>query len=79
MKSITGKRTLAALAIVVGVAVLREGSEVVLFLYGIAAQGGTTNAALAGGRRAGSGRGRGGFGADVFRASHHSGAAGCSR
>ena len=44
---ITGKRTLAALAIVVGVAVLREGSEVVLFLYGIIAQGGTSNAALA--------------------------------
>ena len=45
-----GQRTLTAMAIVVGVAVLREGSEVVLFLYGIAAQGGTTNAAmLAGG------------------------------
>jgi high-affinity iron transporter len=44
---ITGKRTLAALAVVVGVAVLREGSEVVLFLYGIIAQGGTSNAALA--------------------------------
>jgi high-affinity iron transporter len=44
---ISGKRTLAALAIVVGVAVLREGSEVVLFLYGIVAQGGTSNAALA--------------------------------
>src|SRR6201985_1119724 len=43
---ITGKRTLAALGIVVGVAVLREGSEVVLFLYGIAAQGGTSNAGL---------------------------------
>ena len=42
----TGKRTLAALGVVVGVAVLREGSEVVLFLYGIAAQGGTSNAAL---------------------------------
>lgn len=38
----TGERTLAALSIVVGVAVLREGSEVVLFLYGIAAQGGTS-------------------------------------
>ncbi|HWD26660.1 MAG TPA: FTR1 family protein [Rhizomicrobium sp.] len=38
----TGRRTLAAMAIVVGVAVLREGSEVVLFLYGIAAQGGST-------------------------------------
>jgi high-affinity iron transporter len=38
----TGERTLTALSIVVGLAVLREGSEVVLFLYGIAAQGGTT-------------------------------------
>jgi high-affinity iron transporter len=37
---------LAALGIVVGVAVLREGSEVVLFLYGIAAQGGTSGLAL---------------------------------
>lgn len=41
-----GERTLGALAIVVGVAVLREGSEVVLFLYGIASQPGTTNASL---------------------------------
>ena len=39
--------------IVVGVAVLREGSEVVLFLYGIMAQGGTTNAALSLGGGAG--------------------------
>jgi high-affinity iron transporter len=36
----TGERTLSALAVVVGVAVLREGSEVALFLYGIASQGG---------------------------------------
>ena len=36
-----------ALSIVVGIAVLREGSEIVLFLYGIVAQGGTSNAALA--------------------------------
>jgi len=41
-----GERPLTALVIVVGVAVLREGSEVVLFLYGIASQGGTTNSAL---------------------------------
>lgn len=34
-----GKRPLTALAIVVGLAVLREGSEVVLFLYGIVAGG----------------------------------------
>ena len=31
-----GGKSLMAMAIVVGVAVLREGSEVVLFLYGIA-------------------------------------------
>ncbi len=34
-----GERSLAALAIVVGIAVLREGSETVLFLYGIATAG----------------------------------------
>src|SRR5574338_1074503 len=36
-----GERPLYVLAIVVGLAVLREGSEVVLFLYGIAASGGS--------------------------------------
>ena len=37
----TGAKSLAALAVVVMIAVLREGSEVVLFLYGVAAaQGG---------------------------------------
>jgi high-affinity iron transporter len=41
-----GQKSLAALAVVVGVAVLREGSEVVLFLYGIASQGGTSHAAM---------------------------------
>ena len=41
-----GERSLMALAVVVGVAVLREGSEVVLFLYGIASQGGTTVAGM---------------------------------
>ena len=45
----TGARSLAALAIVVGIAVLREGSEVVLFLYGIVAAGGTTMLDLIGG------------------------------
>jgi len=43
-----GSRTLMALAVVVGVAILREGSEVVLFLYGLAA-GGDGGAALLGG------------------------------
>src|SRR6185312_14549928 len=36
---VAGRSSLAALAIVVGIAVLREGSEVVLFLYGILANG----------------------------------------
>jgi high-affinity iron transporter len=40
-----GAKPLTALAVVVGVAVLREGSEVVLFLYGIFATG-TSGAAL---------------------------------
>src|SRR5437764_3229033 len=34
---VDGQKSLLALAIVVGVAVLREGSEVVLFLYGVLA------------------------------------------
>jgi high-affinity iron transporter len=41
-----GERSLAALAVVVGIAVLREGSEVVLFLYGNALQGGVTAASM---------------------------------
>ena len=40
----TGARPLSVLALVVGLAVLREGSEVVLFLYGIAAGGADTTA-----------------------------------
>jgi high-affinity iron transporter len=35
-----GKKSLLALAVVVGVAVLREGSEVALFLYGVVASDG---------------------------------------
>jgi len=42
----SGERPMTALAIVVGVAVLREGSEVVLFLYGIASSGGTSAASM---------------------------------
>ncbi len=46
----TGKRPLAALTVVCGVALLREGSEVVLFLYGVAVSGETSAASmLAGG------------------------------
>ena len=37
-----GDRPLTAVAVVVAVAVLREGSEVVLFLYGVFAAGGTS-------------------------------------
>jgi high-affinity iron transporter len=47
---VAGSKSLFALAIVVAVAVLREGSEVVLFLYGVAAaQGGGSWAMVAGG------------------------------
>jgi high-affinity iron transporter len=49
----TGKRPLTALAIVVGVAVLREGSEVVLFLFGILAGGGTSIPGMVAGGAAG--------------------------
>ena len=45
----TGKRPMTALAVVVGLAVLREGSEVVLFLYGIVATGTSASALLIGG------------------------------
>jgi len=44
----SGGRTLLALAVVIAAAVLREGAEVVLFMYGLAA-GGDGAAALAGG------------------------------
>lgn len=37
-----GRKSLVALAVVVGIAVLREGSEIVLFLYGIALSGGNS-------------------------------------
>ena len=47
-----GSRPLTGLAIVVGVAVLREGSEAVLFLYGIAAgDPGQTSQMIVGGLR----------------------------
>jgi high-affinity iron transporter len=44
-----GVKPLTALAVVVGLAVLREGSEVVLFLYGIAASGTSGMSLLVGG------------------------------
>jgi high-affinity iron transporter len=44
-----GAKPLTALAIVIGLAVLREGSEVVLFLYGIFASGTSGSALLVGG------------------------------
>src|ERR1035437_7761226 len=46
---VAGSRPLAALAIVVGIAVLREGSEIVLFLYGLVLAGGSTTLDLLGG------------------------------
>jgi high-affinity iron transporter len=44
-----GKRPMTALAIVVGLAVLREGAEVVLFLYGIVATGTSASSLFVGG------------------------------
>ncbi|HYB10151.1 MAG TPA: FTR1 family protein [Alphaproteobacteria bacterium] len=44
---LAGARPLYALATVCGIAVLREGSEVVLFLYGIAVAGGSSAANMA--------------------------------
>lgn len=41
-----GQRSLAAMAVVVGVAILREGSEVALFLYGIALSEGSGGASM---------------------------------
>jgi high-affinity iron transporter len=43
---ISGARPLYVLAVVVGLAVLREGSETVLFLYGLAAGGGLSAGSL---------------------------------
>ena len=40
---VEGSKSLAALAVVIAIAVLREGSEVVLFLYGVAASEGGAN------------------------------------
>ena len=44
---VDGTKSLLALAVVVGVAVLREGSEVALFLYGVAASDGGSALSLA--------------------------------
>jgi high-affinity iron transporter len=44
-----GSRPLYALALVVGIAVLREGSEIVLFLYGIAIVSGAGGLSMLGG------------------------------
>ena len=49
----TGAKSLAALAVVVMIAVLREGSEVVLFLYGVAAAQGGGDLSMAAGGAAG--------------------------
>ena len=46
---LAGSRPLYALAVVVGIAVLREGSEIVLFLYGIAIASGVSALSMLGG------------------------------
>ena len=42
----TGRRSIAALGIVCAIAVMREGSEIALFMYGLAASAGSTTAEL---------------------------------
>jgi high-affinity iron transporter len=44
-----GRSECSVLLLIVGLAVLREGSETVLFLYGIAASGGSSKASMMGG------------------------------
>ena len=46
---VSGSRPLYALALVVGIAVLREGSEIVLFLYGVAIVSGAGGLSMLGG------------------------------
>ena len=53
----SGQRSLLALSIVIGIAILREGSEVVLFLYGIAISGNDTAATMGMGSALGLGLG----------------------
>ena len=74
-----GQRSLLAMALVVAVAVLREGAEVVLFLYGIAASGHEGWAALLLGGALGVGARRAGLLAAVSRPGRHPGHRGCSR
>ncbi|WP_324780817.1 FTR1 family iron permease [Thiobacillus sedimenti] len=45
----SGQREMSALAILIAIAVLREGSETALFLYGLAAGGGSSHASMLGG------------------------------
>ena len=65
---------MTALAVVVGLAVLREGAEVVLFLYGIVAAGTSGSVAVARRRARASGR-RSVHRADLLRAARDSGTA----
>jgi high-affinity iron transporter len=53
----TGSKTLLALAAVAGIAVLREGAEVVLFLYGVVIANGESNLSLLAGGLLGLGAG----------------------
>ena len=67
-----GSKSLAALAVVVAIAVLREGSEVVLFLYGVAAAQGGAGRRHAGRRRDRACSRRAGLPPGLSRPHHHS-------
>ena len=66
-----GSRPLYALALVVGIAVLREGSEIVFFLYGVAIASGAGGLSMLGGWDSRARRRRGGRRTDLFRAPRH--------
>jgi len=63
---LAGSRPLYALALVVGIAVLREGSEIVLFLYSIAIGAGSSAASMIAGGALGLVAGAGAGGAIYF-------------
>jgi len=53
----TGQRTMSALAVLIAIAVLREGSETALFIYGLAATNSSSQASLLAGGLLGLGAG----------------------
>ena len=74
-----GSRSIFALGVVCAVAVMREGSEVALFMYGLVAAGGSTAAELLIGSLLGLAAGVGVTGAHLSRPGRRSRSGACSR